>query len=107
VSPRSGSLPSWRRKHCACFRNRVGSQPTHGAARTVLALPEPAVALGRAPPGLPGPLADTLYPRERPKREDRNPIGPSGSRPAVSFNQVLSEARRAAGGIRPVYEGFR
>jgi hypothetical protein len=62
---------------------------------------------GEPLPGSRGPLADTLYPRERPKREDRNPIGPSGSRPAVPFNQVLSEARRAAGGIRPVYEGFR
>jgi hypothetical protein len=38
---------------------------------------------------------------------DRNPIEASGSRPAVSFNQVLSKARRSICAGRPVCEGFR
>jgi hypothetical protein len=62
---------------------------------------------GKPLTGIPEPRTETLHRCDRPKKEHRNPIGARASRPAVSFNQVLSEARRAVGGIRPVYEGFR
>jgi hypothetical protein len=57
--------------------------------------------------GLSEPLALQIHRTRATGAGDRNPIDASGSRPAVSFNQVLSKARWSIRAGRPVCEGFR
>jgi hypothetical protein len=62
---------------------------------------------GRPRKGL-GEMHAALHSRHHPReRTYTGPIGESGGRHAVSFNQVVSGSPRAAGAGRPVYEGFR
>lgn len=65
---------------CSVRRSQVDSQRTDGAIRTVVALPEPAVALGSVMRLL-EPLAGALHRRLPRKKQARSPICPKASRP--------------------------